>query len=354
MATPQQRYELELWINDVQVGDISKLAQNRRFKLRRNDREELAFLMNIKAFEQYAASLGAEPQALLEAYVTDIRVKRDGVYMFGTQLTDMQFNLNQGDQNVEVRATGFLDLLKDRYVTKTYTQEERTEIARDLIATTQAGDATNDFGIVDGTNQYNTGLLSDREYIDQNVKDAVVNLTNLSDGNFDFRFNYDRSFETFEKIGSDRPGYKFTYPYNVKSMTIPRTALNLYNYIIGLGSGFGEETLRNETMDYASRLNYKTRQKIITFNSVSLQETLDANTYAFLQQVKDVLELPKLQVSGEHCDLGIIGIGDRIPVEVMGHTLVNLDKTVRIEQIDVSLDENDAEDITLTVDDFSI
>lgn len=352
--TPTLKYEFELWINGAQVGDITKLMQNRRFSLTRNASEDLSFTMSLTAFEEYCEELGALPQAVLEAYVTDIRVKRNGVYYFGVHVVDMAYNLEEGGITVEVKATGFLDLFADRYVTKTYTNVERVAIALDLIATTQAGDSTNDFGVDPGALQYDTGLLSAREYADQNVRDAIVNLTNLSDGNFDFRFNYDRSFETFEQIGADRPDNKFTYPYNIKSGKIAHTATSLWNYIIGLGSGFGEEALRTETADAVSRGNYKTRQKVISFNSISEQQTLDENTYAYLQKVKNILELPTFNVSGVFANLDVIGVGDRVPIEVIGHSALPLDGTYRIEKLSVDLDQNDAENIAITVDNYGL
>lgn len=352
--TPQGKYEFELWINGVQVGDITKLMQNRHFSKTRNASEELGFTMSLTAFEDYCATLGAVPSAILETYVTDIRIKRNSEYYFGVHVVDMQYNLEESGITVEVKATGFLDLYADRYVTKTYTATERVAIALDLIATTQLGDSSNDFGTDAGPQQYSTGLLSDREYTDQNVRDGLVNLTNLSDGVFDFRFNYDRSIETFAQIGSDRPESKFTYPYNIKGGRIAHTATSLWNYIIGLGSGFGEEALRTETADGASRANYKTRQKIVSFNSITEQQTLDENSYAYLQKVKNILELPTFSVSGEFADLDIIGIGDRVPIEVVGHTALPLSGTYRIEKLSVDLDENDAENIAITVDNYGL
>lgn len=354
-STPVPKYELELWINGVQVGDITKLATSRSFTLVRNGSEALDFTLSLKAFEAYAAGMGVSPLALLECYVTDIRVKRNGNYLFGTQVVDMEFDLQPSGIDVKIKSTGFLDLVKDRYVTKNYAGVERIAIAQDLLATTQAGDTTNNFGIVLGPSQASTGLSdTQRNYTDQNVRDALVNLTNLSDGNFDFRFNYDRSFETFAKIGSDRPTTQFTYPYNITSGTIPRTAGSLFNYIIGIGSGFGSEALRVETADGASRGNYKTRQKIVTFSSVSVQDTLDQNAYGYLQQVKNILLLPKLNVSGVYANLDYLGIGDRVPIAVTGHTMLPLDETYRIEQMDVTLDDNNAENIAITVDNYSV
>lgn len=354
-STPVPKYEFELWVNGVQVGDITKIAKERNFTLTRNASEELNLAMDLNAFEAYCASLGASPLAILECYVTDIRVKRNGNYLFGTQVVDMEFVLDTSGIKVQIKSTGFLDLLKDRYVTKNYAGVERVAIAQDLIAVTQAGDTSNNFGIVLGTSQYSTGLNdTQRNYSDQNVRDAIINLTNLSDGNFDFRFNYDRSFETFGKIGSDRPNTKFIYPYNVTSGTIPRTAASLWNYIIGIGSGFGDEALRVETADGASRANYKTRQKIVTYSDVSVQDTLDQNAYGYLQQVKNILLLPKLNVSGQFANLDYLNIGDRVPIAVQGHTMLPLDKTFRIEQLQVALDDNDAESVAMTVDDYSV
>ena len=353
-STPQKKYEFELWINGVQVGDISRLAKSRSFTLRRNASEDLKFNMDLTAFERYCAQAGRNPLATLEPYVTDIRVKRMGEYLFGVQVVELNYNLEPGGISMEVRATGFLDLFKDRYITKTYTADEATAIWRDAIAETQSGEPSDDFGVVAGVQQYTTAAIRDREYVDQNVRDLLVNLTALTDGQFDFRFNYDRSYETFEQIGASRPGNKFTYPYNIKGGSVPRTALNLYNYIIGLGSGFGEEALRSIQVDAESRLNYKTRQKIVTFNSVTEQITLDDNTSAYLQRVKDILMLPSIKTDGTFCDLSIIGVGDRVPVEVQGHAAIPLNDTYRIEQIECSLDDNDAEDISLTIDNFGL
>lgn len=353
--TPTPKYELELWINNVQVGDITALATNRSFELIRNGSELLTFSMSLTAWEAYCEELGAAPQAVLEAYVTDIRVKRKGNYYFGVHVVDMAYGLAESGITLEVKATGFFDLFADRYVTKNYTQVERVAIFLDLINETQdTGNPDDDFGVVPGPLQYDTGLLSDRSYTDQNVRDGGVNLTNLSDGQFDFRFNYDRSVETFAQIGSDRPDMKFSYPYNVKTGKVSHTALNLWNYIIGIGSGFGEEALRTETADGVSRGNHKTRQKIVTFNSVSEQQTLDENAYGYLQKVKNILELPTFNVSGEIADLDIIGVGDRIPFEVVGHPALPINGMYRIEKIAVTLDENDAEDIAITVDNYGL
>lgn len=352
--TPQLKYELELWINDVMVADISKLAQSRKYNIKRNDSEDLEFTLDVKAFENHCESAGRDPEATLVPYVTDVRVKRYGAYLFGTQIVDINYTFSEAGASMAVKCTGFLDLFRDRYITKSYPDTtESTDIARDMLDDTQV--VYGDFGVVDGPEQYNTGVPRERNYIDQNIKDALQNLTDLINGKFDFAFTYDRKFNTYAMQGTYRPNMRLTYPYNIKSISTPKTALNLYNYTIGLGSGFGEETVRSEggdAQDADSRANYGTRMRIVSFNSVSDQTTLDQNTAAENSKTKNLLILPKLTVSSEFLDLNSVWVGDRIPVEVQGHPSLPLDDIYRIEQIAVTIDENDAEDIGLTVDNY--
>lgn len=348
--TPQLKYEIELWINGVMVADISRLATSRSYTIKRNDSEEIQFTLDVKAFEDHCVAAGRDPEATLVPYVTDVRVKRNGKYLFGTQVVDINYTLNEGGASMVVKATGFLDLFASRLITKSYSAEEATEIARDMLDETQA--VYGDYGVVNGPEQFNTGVDRDRNYIDQNIKDALLNLTDLIDGNFDFAFTYDRKFNTYEMQGTYRPNLKLTYPYNIKSISTPKTALNLYNYTIGLGSGFGEETVRSEVSDIDSRLNYGTRMRQVTFNSVEDQTVLDQNTAAENAKTKDLLILPKLTVTGDFLDLNTVWVGDRIPVEIQGHPSLPLNDIYRIEQLSVTLDENDAEDIGLTVDNY--
>lgn len=347
----QPKYKFELWINNSLVGDITGLAQDRSFTIKRNDREELSFSLDVRAFEDYCAKLGSQPVEVLEAYVTDVRVRRNDAYLFGAQVVDMGYDFSEAGAKVSVKCAGFLDLLMDRYVTKKYTQIDAAAIARNLIAETQTTKGT--FGISNGISQ-DCGVLRDRDYVDQSVKDALINLTNLMDGSFDFKFLADRTFETYTKMGTTRENLRFTYPYNVKSLTVPRTALNLHNYIIALGSGFGNEALRSEASDTVSRLNYGTRQKILSFNSIANKDRLSLQAVSEVLLRKDIVMLPKLKVSGEFCDLNTVWVGDRVPVNVQGYTSLPMDGMFRIEQIAVAIDQNDAEEIDLIVDNYGL
>lgn len=135
MATPQLKYEIELWVAGELQADVSKLAMDRQYTIRRNDSEELSFTMDLFAFEELCAQMGSVPQAVLRPYVTDIRVKRNGVYKFGVQVVDIGINLSEDGALMEVRCTGFLDLFMDRYLNVTYIEQDTADIFRDLIDT---------------------------------------------------------------------------------------------------------------------------------------------------------------------------------------------------------------------------
>lgn len=353
MATPQLKYEIELWVAGELQADISKIAVDRQYTLRRNDSEELSFSMDLYAFEALCAEAGTVPQAMLRPYVTDIRVKRNGVYKFGVQVVDIGISLGEEGAMMEVRCTGFLDLFMDRYLNVTYIEQDTADIFRDLITTTQTG--TNmSFGVAEGATQYATTVLRDYDYVDQNVKDALMELSQLLEGGFDFKFYYDRSFQVFEEIGSFRPEFRLTYPENIKEMVVPQSAQSLYNYIIAKGSGFGDEALISIPTDTTSRVNYGTRQKILSFNNIIHQERLDVAAEVYLDQVKDILELPQITVDGVYLDLDVVDVGDTIPVNVLGHTMLPLDGNYKIEEIQVEIDENDSELITITFDDYGV
>ncbi|MDQ0825428.1 hypothetical protein QFZ60_001601 [Arthrobacter sp. B2I5] len=367
-------YEIELWsAGGSRIADISHLCSKRRYTLQRNEAETLTFDLDLNDFERYCLINlgGTDPNVLIKPYVTDVKVKRAGSYLFGAQVVDISFNLSadssspgqgsSGAQNASVTITcsGYLNLVKDRYVTKTYSQIERTAIATDLLTTTQA-QTNGSVGVTIAGSQYATGLPADRTYQRDNVKLKLQELAALSDSPFDFSFTWNKVFQTYSQIGARRTDLKFIWggPYsNVASFTVDRSGINLFNKVYGLGSGFGTDQLQTTKVDLPSQLNYYLREQIQQFNSVVEQSTLDANTQTAVALAKDLLELPKVSITGNELKgVPFITPGDRIPLQVLNHTwLASINGLYRIEQMDVSIDENDFEsDITLTFDNYGV
>jgi hypothetical protein len=367
-------YEIELWSQTgVLIADISALAKNKQFTMQRNEAETLTFELDLFAFEKYCLNAlnGTDPQTLIKPYVTDVKVKRAGQYLFGAQVVDVNFQFAPDTSTpgssggvsapqylVNVTATGYLNLLKDRYVTKTYTATERTAIAADLITTTQA-QTNGSVGISNSGSPYSTGALSDRTYQLDNVKLKLQELASLSDSPFDFNFTPTKVFQTYGKIGARRQDINLIFggPLgNVAGFALDRSAINLFNKIYGIGSGFGTAQLTSTQVDTASQLNYYLRETIDQFNSVILQPTLDQNTITAVSLAKDILELPVITITGKELPATFLSVGDRIPLMVLNHPwLASINGLYRIEKMDVTIDENDFESaIVLTFDSYGV
>lgn len=331
------------------VADFTGRAFARRLTLSRNEAEDIFFVMDLNEFERYCDLLDLEPQNVLAVYQNEVRVKRGLNYICGGQLSYIESRINQDRQVIEVRATGFLNLFKDRYtdVERIFTAEEATTIASTLIDESQALD-NGDFGVTMGVMA--TVGDHDRTYRRTNIKDALQALTRVQTNAFDFEFTYDKVFNTYESIGSNRPDIIFEFPGNIKSIGVPLDATGVANQIIVLGSGFGEEAAIQVTVDdEASQLNYKLRQKIITPNSVQEADTLTDHGNAELSAWSVPFELPSIEVDGNLVPyVGDYGIGDRVRVRIENYKMLeHIDAVYRIEKIDISVDDNDNENVKL-------
>ncbi len=369
-------YEIELWsAGGTRLADISALATNRSWNATRNDVEELTFTLDLFAFENYCATNlgGADPKVLIQPYVTDVKLKRAGTYLYGFQVVDVSFDLavdsssasdgssgaltGSSDFAVTVTCTGYLNLLKDRYITKSYAATERTAIAADIIATTQA--TTNgSVGVTIAGSLYATGQLSDRTYSLDNVKTKLQELAALTDAPYDFYFDPFKVFHTVAKLGARRTDVALIYGgplSNVAGFSLDRSAANVFNYIWGVGSGSGDVGLTSNQGDVVSQLNYYRREKIDQFSTVIEQTTLDQDVAADVFLYKDILELPTVTITSKQVPSNFLSVGDRIPLQVLSHPwLSNINGLYRIEKLDVSIDENDFETITLTFDSWGV
>ena len=134
-------YTVELWdINNVFVADITALvATSLRISMPLNDVDEISFSLDLVQFEKLCASIGARPINILEPYRTDVKIRRNGNYLVGAHVVQTQVNFNNSDTNkIEVQCTGYLNHLKDRYLSAHYSGMTYAQIARNMITDTQA------------------------------------------------------------------------------------------------------------------------------------------------------------------------------------------------------------------------
>ncbi len=352
MAYPT-KYAVELWTKSgLRICEITHLVQNLYWVEERNEAESLQFSMDLDAFERYMIEeVGADPVSNFREGQTEIKIKENGEYLFGTQLYYAPIDLNKdGSITISVTATGYLNFFKDRYPDPaiSYTGIESVEIFYDLIRKAQLA-TYGDYGIIIPTSGYYvTGKLRNRtfEQFTSSTKLNLQRLTNLVDGNFDFKILPDKTAMTYAAIGSPRTDFKLVFDRenfrsSIDSATLSRGANNLYNQVIGIGSGFGKDQLTSTKNDLPSQNEFGLRQFPTQFNEVKVQSTLDENTQARLDRVKSLLRMPQVTVSAADLPSVRVDVGDIIPLQFTGRALLeDLTGVYRVERKECHVDEN--------------
>lgn len=347
-------YKIEVYSkNGRLLGDIRHLAHSLRWTEQRNAAETVSFRMDLAQYEEYVARTGMSPYDFMDAGTTDIRLVRNGKDRIGAHLIKYSFSPNDPSVDIELSFSGYLNYFKDAYVDVAYNNVRQGEIAWGVINQYQ-GKQDGDFGIRRGPFTSLGVNPRQRNQMSANVKDFLTRLSNVINGP-DFQFTPDKKFNTFDAIGSHRPDIRLSYPGNVASFSFERSVDSLANYVIGIGSGDGDDAPRVYSTDPFSRQALYRREKIVTFSSVEREETLQENTDGVLELLKDVRELPKFTLADGVLDLNDVGIGDTIYAEMNGYIMFeHVRGFYRIEKIEVEVDDNDAEEVKLTFDDLNI
>lgn len=190
-----------------------------------------------------------------------------------------------------------------------------------------------------------------RNYQLQNIKDALMNLTCLEEDNFDFSFSPDRTFNCYDRKGGDKMDLEILYPGNIHSMTITRSASNLANKIINIGSGIGDERIEVVTANEVSRQNYGTRESVVTRNNVQSEDTLLEHGIGDLWDRKDPTDLPKITIRDGSVNPSNIETGDVVYVKVEGDEyLGTVNGVYKVVQLQVSVDAEHVETVNLTLE----
>ena len=203
-----------------------------------------------------------------------------------------------------------------------------------------------------GTNTASTfPKTMERNYQLQNVKDALIDFTNLAEDSIDFDFSPDRTFNVYARKGSDKLDIEAVYPGNIHSMNINRSAANLANKILNIGSGIGDERLQVTTSDNTSRQTYGTRESVVTRNNVQLTDTLYAQGMGDLRDRKDPTNLPKVTIRDGSINPSNIEVGDCIIVKVEGDEyLGTINGLYRVVQFEITVDLEAVETVNLTLE----
>lgn len=330
--------------NNQPIMDVSDLVT---FELEMvlNDIDTLRFQMNLTMFENRCADVGALPRNVLYPDLTEVKVYRNGNAMFGGIVSNTTPEYRENDAILSVSAESYLHYFSFRYLSKTYTNTDRSAIAWDAINTVQS-EPNGDLGITLGHTEATFNSDLDADYKD--VKSIIRLYTYAQPTTYDFEITPDKVFNTYLRLGSNRSDIRLVYPGNIRSVRIPRSSDTLYNRVIGLGSGIGNERLESIVNNVQSQMKYRIKETKETFNDVKRINTLRNNAQGILDQSYEVLALPEIEVNGNEVDLGILRVGDSINVRIDQSTFSNdVNGMFRIYNMRISIDQNRFESVSL-------
>jgi hypothetical protein len=161
-----------------------------------------------------------------------------------------------------------------------------------------------------------------------------------------------RVFNTYyPRQGIDNTALPFNYPGNIKKFDTTKDAKTLENEITVRGNGTGQAQVSATEIDGVSVQTYGQKQDIEDAADVSDSDTLDKLAVEFLRIRKDPLDIPEVTLDGNYPPtVGSYWIGDTIQFNIVGVPIVNaFGNQYRIEQIDVTISDDDMEEIVLSV-----
>lgn len=355
-----EKYKVELWYRGYsRIGEIRRMTRNLRWSKRRNGMYAIEFSMDTTQFHDWCKSIGEHPDNVLNLMNVDVRIKVRDTYVIGAVIIDAPGDLNQSDSTIQVTCDGFLSLLGRRNITKNYSNQWTGGIIQDALSVVQSEDNGNLNITFDPTSYMGNSNTRQDTYFDQNLQEMIVNRSKYVSDPFDFEFAPDRTLKLYKKIGADRPAVKVSYPamdgtIGSMSMSVKNTGATIANRIVAYGSGFGEEALRYVANDTISQKRNGIIEDKITFNSVLDINTLQQHAEAELFRRKDKLKQPGPVVSGDQLLTDELTIGDRITGLHSKYALYALQDLYRVEEFSVAVDENDHEEITLTLDNYFV
>ncbi len=327
-------------------------ARSKRVTLGLNKSGEASFKYSLKELCDIASNIGLTFRQLLNVSVNYLEVLRNGSVFYSGPITNAEIILNQIDTQIEVKSLGWLSLLKYRHTglltDRVFTSTDSSQIAWTIIEETQA--LTNgNFGIIEGTLE--ASLTRDITYTRKEILEAIQELSEAV--GFDFEITSSKIFNIFYPFkGQDKSDdVIFRYPgSNIESIQEVIDGNDIANHIMVVGRGWADAEESAVSSDVDSQLVYKRREKIDSYKDISNAVVLADIGASLIDENKGINPYFKIKVRGNGGtpDLDDYNIGDFVYFKVKTDCY-SIDRALRIFEIDVQVENNDLENINLTV-----
>ncbi len=348
-------YEILVYSKDgLPMGNIFELVSNFTWTKTRNDAESVSFDIDLDKYEAYIESIGYgdDPLNFMEVGRNDIRIKRNGQWLLGTNVIKIGYKSGDPGVLMTVNASGYLNYYKRRYIDIAFTNTPQQDILWGVIEACNSAYG-GDYGITQGIHVGET-YNRNRNLKRKEVKSFFQQMAGVING-CDFEFTADKKLNTYEAIGTHRPDIRLHYPGNIESFSFERSVEKVTNFIYGVGSGNGEDAIQAEVENTISEDFLYRREQIVSYNSVEQEETLEENINGLIHYAASPIELPSISVRDGVLDYSTVSIGDTLPIDMAGSkSLAHINGYYRIESITVRTDENGSETGDITFDDIDI
>lgn len=288
--------------------------------------------------------------SLIALRLFTVWIYRDNLLLWsGEQVSREGVLDDKGDNWVTILCYDWFESLLRRYTkaTRNFWNVDAGQIAWTMIDETQQ---ESDFGITLGTIE--TTQNRDRQYENQNIGEAIINLSNVING-FDFEINNFKVFNVKSMIGVDRTGLVLEYGYNIKNCTITEDFKIPVNRAIILGdSGNIDEALRIERDDTTSQVAYKLRENQYSETSVTDINTLEAKGDSYLRKYGSALVKLSIDlVRGTHPNITEFSLGDVLTLKIKTG-LYNIEEQHRVYQWRITYEPDNTEKLDLVLGKF--
>lgn len=349
MSSLQSKYKVEvLTKSGLLLADFSGRIDNRTFHISRNRAGDASWNIPLYIYEKYARDSGINASTLIGVAQNDLLISRNGRPLFLGEIE--YYDINIGDESyLTARVIGYFDLLANAFTGDLdfYNNVDAGQIAWGYIDNWQNSDANANYGIVEGDIQ--ATVNRDRNVgAGKNIKEGIIQLTEVING-FDFEIDTQKRFNVYPLIGVDRTEFNFTFPGNIKSAMITVDGTQIANLVVARGQGLGDAQLSSEAEDLISQVAYKVRMRQFDYADVSQINTLTQHA----EEEVSTRGVPNITLSltldgNRYPFVGSYWIGDRVPVFFQGIKLLEpINGIYRIDDITVTIDANDSEDVSL-------
>lgn len=363
-------YQVQLRLNGILIGDISKLAQGLKWARRRTMAgvDSIDFTLNDVLFAKWCEERGTTIQEMLKPMALDCRIIRNGEPVVGGFLATMPAYQPRGTSaDLALRFDGYTNLLAGVYMYPigTQTGEAGSVFASWLqVAEARAEAAGKSFGFLAGeVSTFPTIQQTFDNY--KTIKDAIAdradNITGA--GPFDLYWDADRTYNIIadDEFGKIIEDYIIKYPMAGRVGAVSISAPEVDGFassIIAVGAGeISSDATKNTAISYMRTdeefvQEYGYAEMMYQDSSISVQATLERNANARLVSAQEARWEPQITLTGRQVIPALtdeperLWIGDTVRIQNDEDLTGQTSGWFRVQELEVARSASGGEIIT--------